>query len=57
VPFTVKIVPGDNYGVELIGDEAIKDAISAEIDTQADGWRIMNIQTTGPINTKKTLAV
>eukprot|EP01023_Acetabularia_acetabulum_P001837 TRINITY_DN1072_c0_g1_i13.p1 TRINITY_DN1072_c0_g1~~TRINITY_DN1072_c0_g1_i13.p1 ORF type:complete len:319 (+),score=93.86 TRINITY_DN1072_c0_g1_i13:191-1147(+) len=57
VPFTVKVVPGSGYGIELIGDDSILSAISAEIDVQADGWRILNIQTTEPINTKKTLGV
>eukprot|EP01025_Chloroclados_australasicus_P017792 TRINITY_DN1910_c0_g1_i5.p1 TRINITY_DN1910_c0_g1~~TRINITY_DN1910_c0_g1_i5.p1 ORF type:complete len:321 (+),score=58.19 TRINITY_DN1910_c0_g1_i5:158-1120(+) len=58
VPFTVKVGTGDKYAVELIGDEAVLPAISAEIETQAgSGWRILNIQTVDAINTQKTLAV
>eukprot|EP01026_Neomeris_dumetosa_P038509 TRINITY_DN3139_c0_g1_i12.p1 TRINITY_DN3139_c0_g1~~TRINITY_DN3139_c0_g1_i12.p1 ORF type:complete len:318 (-),score=59.69 TRINITY_DN3139_c0_g1_i12:292-1245(-) len=57
VPFTVKVLTGSEYGIELVGDESILSAVSAEIDTQPDGWRILNIQTVAPIETSKTIAV
>eukprot|EP01023_Acetabularia_acetabulum_P022634 TRINITY_DN2224_c0_g1_i2.p1 TRINITY_DN2224_c0_g1~~TRINITY_DN2224_c0_g1_i2.p1 ORF type:complete len:319 (-),score=89.72 TRINITY_DN2224_c0_g1_i2:508-1464(-) len=57
VPFAVKVTPGSGYAVELIGEDKILSALSAEIDVQADGWRVLNIQTTKPINTEQTLAM